>query len=352
MKTFRAAGLIYGLQEHHLDHIAPIATMMEIPLIITEPCIEELTKRYYPGLITLYCDALELGEQLVQRFDCIISSLPRALFDQIVFIAEKRYRKRVLNIWCPHGNSDKGHIANFMEGLSREEVALVYGQKMIDFMIEKGVYSQLYDAIVVGNYRYRYYQMHAHFYDQIVHKEITLRFKNKNSILLYAPTWADAEHSSSFQKGVELLTKLVPTTWNVIIKLHPNTLAKTDLFSHTDNILILRNFPPIYPLLNLADAYLGDFSSIGYDALTFETPLFFLNCTKRSPKTDKGLYLHRCGTTIEEKDFNNLFAMIEESNPSSYNKIQREVYAYTFENGQNFKEHIWKAYETIPLFFR
>ena len=352
MDTLQAAGLIYGLQEHHLDHIAPMAILMGIPLIVTEAYLEELALKYYPQLVTFCFDYPEIGEKLVQEFDVIISSMPRDLFDQIVFVAENLRQKRVLNIWCPHGNSDKGYASYFMEGLQKEEIALVYGQKMIDFMIQKKVYSQLYAAIVVGNYRYDHYQMCAPFYDSLIQKEIASKLKKGIPTVLYAPTWDDAENSSSFQGAIDLLIENVPNTWNLIVKPHPNTLEKMgdpDRWADKENILIIKDFPSIYPLLNFVDVYLGDFSSIGYDFLTFQKPMFFLNLNRRDPNTDKGLYLYRCGTVIEPENFEKVFSIIEKSDASRYKKIQEEVYAHVFGNVENPKEKIEESYERFLL---
>lgn len=344
----KAAGLIYGPQKHHLDHIAPLTILLGIPLIVTEPEIEQLSAKYYPHLVTLCFDYPEVGDKIVQECDVIFSSLPRDLFDPIVFIAENLRQTRVLNIWCPHGNSDKGHHSYFMEGLSKEEIALIYGEKMRAFLMEKGAYSQLHAAITIGNYRYQYYQSHAPFYDQLVQKEIAVKLKKGNPTVLYAPTWEDAEKSSSFEESIKHLLAQVPSHWNLIVKPHPNTLLKMqnpDRYEDRENVLILKEFPPIYPLLNFVDVYLGDLSSIGYDFLTFQKPLFFLNAKRRDPKKDKGLFLYRCGTVIEPDHFGEIFSIIEKSDPTPYKKIQKDVYAHTFGKSDNIKEKIQEAYE-------
>src|SRR5438105_1920604 len=43
------------------------------------------------------------------------------------------------------------------------------------------------------------------------------------------------------------------------------------------NLLFITDFPLIYPLLAKTDIYLGDVSSIGYDFLFFQKPMFFFN---------------------------------------------------------------------------
>jgi len=350
MEGLRAAGLIYGLQEHHLDHIAPMAALMEIPLIITEPHLEAIAIKYYPHLSTIYFDYLEAGDRIVREFDLIISSMPRDLFYQIVFVAENLRKKRVLNIYCPHGNSDKGHASQFMEGLSKEEIVLVYGQKMRDFMAEKGSYSQLYAAITVGNYRFDYYKKHVFFYKDLIQEEIASKFRNTYPTLLYAPTWDDAERSCSFHCTINSLIKQLPSEWNLIVKPHPNTIQTMDYccsMENRKNILFLEHFPPIYPLLNFVDAYLGDMSSIGYDCLTFQKPMFFLNTNRRDPKTDKGLYLYRCGRVIAPEHMEKIFSVAGKGKECGYTQIQREIYHYVFGDNTAFQKILKETYGKI-----
>ena len=358
MEKIHAAGLIYGPQEHHLDHIAPIAILMNVPLIVTEPHLEDLANKYYPQLVTFCFDYVELGKVVVQEYEVIFSSLPQDLFNQIFFVAENLFKKKLLSIWCPHGNSDKGHASFFMEGLNKEKIALVYGQKMIDFLIEKKAYSQLYATIIIGNYRYAHYQACAPFYDRLVEEEVATKLRQNSPTILYAPTWDDAENSSSQSKALQPLIENLPDHWNLIVKPHPNTMQKIlhlDDSIQKENLLILKDFPPIYPLLKYVDVYLGDLSSIGYDFLTFQKPMFFLNSSRRDQKQDKGLYLYQCGTVIEPEDFSRFFSIIEKTPAKSFQKIQDEVYSYVFGKGENTKEKIRETYERYleekhPLF--
>lgn len=343
----KAAGLIHGPQEHHLDHIAPLAILLGIPLIVTEPKLEQLSIKHYPGLVTHCFGYPELGETIVREYDLIFSSLPKDLFDQIVFIPQELHQKKVTNIWCPHGNSDKGHASYFMEGLCKETIALVYGNKMIEFLKEKGAYAQLFSAPIVGNYRYEYYNSSAPFYKALVEQEISSKLKKGCPTVLYAPTWDDAERSSSFRETIDPLIKHLPNDWNLIVKPHPNTLEQ--LGPHTtwpkqENLLFLQEFPSIYPLLDFCDVYLGDMSSVGYDFLAFQKPMFFLNPRGRDPKSDKGLFLHRCGETVEG-DFSKIFSLKQSDH---YKKIQRDVYAHVFGTCENIKEKILDTYERFP----
>lgn len=354
MNKYSCAGLIYGPHAHHLDHLAVLCILLDIPLIVSEPEIEEEANRYYPQLVTFCMSSLNLAEQVTRTYDVIFSSLPKDLFDQIFFVAENMQKKKLLSIWVPHGNSDKGHASYFMEGLIKEKIALVYGQKMIDFFIEKKVYDQLYAAIILGNYRWEFYSEHKAFYDPLAQKEIFSKLPQGEKTILYAPTWHDVEKSSSLNEAWSLLLEKLPDNWNLILKLHPNALQKPHevekihhLAENKKNVLVIESFPPIYPLLNGVDIYLGDMSSIGYDFLTLKKPMFFLNQNKRDVAKDKGLYLFRCGVSLKPEEYANVFSLMQDD-PNRFQKIQEEVYAYVFgekRSKEELKQKIITTYE-------
>ncbi|MBI3211196.1 MAG: CDP-glycerol glycerophosphotransferase family protein [Simkania negevensis] len=156
------------------------------------------------------------------------------------------------------------------------------------------------------------------------------------------------------------LVKNIPDHYNLIVKLHPN--LKADLYKmekiiheaeNKPNLLILKEFPLIYPLLNSVSIYLGDMSSIGYDFLKFNKPMFFLNQNQRDLKKDKGLYLFQCGVSIERHEYNQIFQIIEKNLPKDqerYQKIREEVYCYVFGKGENekhIKERVRKEVEEV-----
>ena len=137
MTAPKAAALIYGDMAHHLDHLAPLCELLGIPLIVTEEHLHASAKKDYPFIETHYFGYDVNAERLIQAVDVIFCSTPRIMFDEVFFFAQALLQKKVHTIWCPHGNSDKGHHSYFMQALENEEVALVYGQKMIDFLTEK-----------------------------------------------------------------------------------------------------------------------------------------------------------------------------------------------------------------------
>jgi teichoic acid glycerol-phosphate primase len=337
--TNRAAGLIYGPLEHHLDHLAPFCSLMEIPLVVTDEDLAQKARLYYPKLELLQWDCLEAPFEVVRSFDTIFYSTPRILFDEVFFIAETSLRKKIRTIWLPHGNSDKGHASFFMEGLKEEQTLLVYGQKMIDFLQAKNVFS---NCIKMGNFRLEYYRRHHSFYDSLIK---SLSFPLQKTIL-YAPTWQDGENSSSFFTAAHRLIQQLPSDVFLLIKLHPNLekeigVQQFILQNETHpNIRFLTGFTPIYPILEKTDIYLGDMSSIGYDFLTFNRPMFFFNPTGRS-LADPGLYLHRCGESLQPDQ--QTFELMHDQ--SHLTPVREATYAYTFREDRSWdqiKEEILK----------
>jgi CDP-glycerol glycerophosphotransferase (TagB/SpsB family) len=127
----------------------------------------------------------------------------------------------------------------------------------------------------------------------------------------------------------------------MIVKLHPrlelddtaNYYRIVGRYEGLPNVLFLKDFPLVFPLLAHADMYIGDMSSVGYDYLPFNKPMFFLNKQKRNAQTDRGLFLFRCGVEILPEDYPQIYSIIEKSlqlDQENFSKIRQEVYEYTF----------------------
>lgn len=339
----KSVGLIHGEAEHHLDHLLPLCALYGMPLIVTEPSLKEKAERYYPATCSIiHVDPLSLPFYVVENFETVFVSLPRDLFDEIFLMAQMATGKKLEAVWCPHGNSDKGHASYFMEALHKEEKVLVYGQKMLDFLKKKGAFSQLKSHTFIGNYRYAFFKKHEEFYQKLIAATLEPHLEKGNRTLLFAPTWQDAENSSTFFEAAPSLIEKLPAHTNLIIKPHPNLLIQekerveeiVNYYQGKKNLLFLFDFPPIYPLLSRVDVYIGDMSSIGYDFLTFNRPMFFLNKNRRVVSSDEGLYLYRCGREVqpeEPEEIDRLYQIIDETEESAFSEIRRRTYQYTFE---------------------
>lgn len=316
------AALLFDDSIHHLDHLAPFCAQEGIPLIASDPTIVELAHKYYPHLTLLETDLWDLKlPPLV--ISCHTEAYLRASFPNQTLEA---------CWWLPHGHSDKGWGIFYFEALKLEKRLLIYGKKMGDCLRQKGIAIEL---APLGNFRYRYFQRHAPFYQHLLRTEFPSLLGRKN--FLYAPTWDDAEKSCSLWSCLPPLIEALPPDCNLLVKPHPNTRKKYPLelelleakYEGRQNVLFLPEFPPIYPLLSLCSAYIGDMSSIGYDFLTFDRPLFFFNPNRRDRRTDPGLSLFQCGLEISSETLPLIFC----DEGARFSPIRKRVYEETFSPG-------------------
>ncbi|MBB64421.1 MAG: hypothetical protein CMO81_05100 [Waddliaceae bacterium] len=321
------------------EHLAPICTIMDIPLTLPSKKTAQQVAKYYPDLKTQVIESENFSlSYLFEKYDVIfhsdtfdLQSHAKALKDMI-----QNLDKDAHIVHCPHGFSDKGF---WFERSVNEDITLIYGQNELDLLRERGVLQNLKHYVMVGNTRLPYYQKHQKHFDEIVQKEVFAQFDQERPTLLYAPTWQDPENSSSFVDASEILLKQLPKEFNIIIKLHPRTRNShkehlndmIEQYKAHPQVVILEDYPLVYPILSKSVAYIGDMSSIGYDFLAFDRPLFLLNQNRRDTNNDRGLFLYRCGVEITPDQYKNIFSLIKETLVNDQKSESRQqVYRYTF----------------------
>lgn len=323
--------------ETYLDHLGVLSSLLNIPLIVTEEKTFDFAKVYYPDLdVSLKgLDELSIG-YLAENFDAIFETGKFWAADLGPFI-ELLHRKKMRFVFCPHGNSDKGHsLQNHVD----QDVSLIYGNHLKDLLHCTKAAEKIKHFVRTGNYRYPYYLKHKAFFDSLAEKKVFQRFQDpKKSVILYAPTWQDKENPTLFFSSIDILIEQLSINYNLLIKLHPFLLGDFPAqiyhvmmrYQHHPSVVFLTDFPPIYPLLARCDLYLGDYSSIGYDFLVFDKPLFFLN-PKGSPTSS---LLHTCGIQIPSKlsdNLNDFFTATAVESKTLYSEQRKKVYSYAFGN--------------------
>ncbi|EKE08440.1 MAG: hypothetical protein ACD_17C00166G0004 [uncultured bacterium] len=321
----RALALNTGMDIHLLDHIAPLAALLDIPLWTTEEPNYLLARQFYPQVKVEYMPDLEyrLGE-IAHSYDTLFECKYWQAHLKQLF--KDFYQKEMTLVFCPHGQSDKGFQFPLLAPYSIQDAVLVYGPLMLEMLNELQI--PLKQSIMVGNYRLKFYRTHQSFYDNLLKKRLPLDPKKRT--ILYAPTWKDADDTVSFfQFGKKVLAEL-PQDWNLILKVHPLLKERTPveyyrtlLYAESKhNVFVLEDYPPVYPVLAASDIYLGDFSSVGYDFLTFEKPLFFL-------PTDRPTRLYSCGQILNSNE--NFYTQME--NPKKLVNEQRKLRKWAYSEG-------------------
>jgi hypothetical protein len=329
----RSIAIITG-PETYLDHLGVLSSILNIPLIVTEEKLFYLAKQFYPDLDVVLYDLSDLTmEFLAQNYDVIFQT-GKFWAAELGPLMELLFQKKMRFVFCPHGNSDKGHsLQNHIE----QDVFLIYGDHLFDLLQQTGAAQKIRHIVKTGNYRYPYYLRHRCFYDKVAEEIVFSRFEKAKPTLLYAPTWNDKENPTSFFSATGALIEELSSSFNIIIKLHPFLIedhpAKVfQIISHYENhssVVILDNFPPIYPLLKRCSLYLGDYSSIGYDFLIYDKPLYFFNPKKTSSSSP----LHSCGLEVPENvkgRWNAFFTQTLEFNRKNYSSKRKELYYYAF----------------------
>ena len=350
MLSKKAAGMILSNQSHYIDHLAPLCSILDIPLLVTEPEVQDIIKQYYPPLTHhLIEDYHDITSHIATDFDVIFYCDNRILFDDLFFFQQSIMNKKIHTIWCPHGNSDKGHKHLHFETLRNEDYALLYGHQMADVLKKKKVLSHLKEYCFIGNYRKMFYEKHKLFYENIIKSKVKKYLPNNQTTVLYAPTWQDCENSTSFYDASITMLENLPDEYNLIIKPHPNILLMDPAFienvlflcEEKSNILLLKDFHAVYPLLDYIDIYLGDYSSIGYDFLSFHKPMFFLNQSSEDCSIDRSSFLHQCGTVINKDQYIDIFKIIKAFLPfdySHFHNIRKQIDLDTFEPDLDIKQ--------------
>ncbi len=349
MPTKKGAGLNHSENVHYLDHIGVICTIMDAPVLVIDDLNYDLAKKYYPDLEVIQLAYEDLTpDYLFEHYDVLyISDLWGVkAFRERYHDLEEKYHKQLRLVHCPHGYSDKAY---YLHKCVDEDILLVYGQNMLDMFKNLGILDQLKSYAITGNYRYTYYQKHKAFYENLMQKEVLCKFKHERPIILYAPTWLDSFDATTFFDACATLIDTLPDDYNMIVKLHPRlqlddavayyTIINT--YEEKENVIFLCEHPPIYPLLEHTDIYIGDTSSIGYDFLRYNKPMFFLNKHNADPQTNSGLYLFRCGVSITPEKYTDTYRLIAEHLPHDqerFGKIRKEMYDYTFGPEMSFEE--------------
>lgn len=294
--SVKYAAICDGRNPHFLDHFAPL----NCPILTDN---EDLLKykAYYPRL------NLQIKKRIEEyaAYDYLITSSKQAGPELSALL-------RIPCIFLPHGYSDKPPTI-----FEPQTHAFIYGPAMAAQIAHLSLH-----AIPLPNIRYAYYLKHQTFFDNLV------PIDRSRKTLLYAPTW---DHFSSFKYHFNTFLP-IPRTHNLIIKCHPflehthpaHVIYLQELAKTIENLYVFTHFP-IYPLMAAADSMITDHSSVAYEFLTFERPLYFLS------KGDTPL--HQCGPLITPsyyQDIPDVFATKRQD-------LARQIHFNSFKTNDLFK---------------
>lgn len=335
MLKINGAALITESHPHLIDHLAPLCEVLNIPLIVSQDDLFDLAIKYYPTITSQFIENKDLSFQfLSNNFDILFASTFWTPYYKNLL--ETLSQKKMILAFSPHGNSDKGNIENLLTPYVTQDLVLLYGDQMVDQLKKQNIFNNLKKHTLIGNLRLAFYQKHKQFFDKSA-QTVLSTLNPKNRTILYAPTWNDAEDSSSFSLLTKHLINNLPSDYNLIIKPHPLLKRRSALDFYKfcyekPNVLLLDDIPFVYPILQSTDIYIGDFSSVGYDFLFFQRPMFFID-KKNREKHHPSLFLHSCGISIHPNDLSSIYSLIDNLSKNwdeSFKDKQAKVYNYAF----------------------
>lgn len=317
----------------HLDHLGVLCDLLEIPLIVTEERAYETARRFYPKLDVHLCSWNDLSlEALSKNADVLFGCgkyWAESLLPSLACICGKQMRF----VFCPHGNSDKGRSLLPGEAHPRQDISLIYGDHMYELLNDTGALQTICHIVRTGNYRYAYYQNNRAFYDALADKLLFRNIRTDKKILLYAPTWPNKENPSPVFDFSSQLIEQLSSAFTLLIKWHPlleefhpgPTYRFLGRYADHPDVHFITDFPAIYPLLQRCDGYIGDFSSIGYDYLLFDRPLYFLPSSIANPGP-----LFSCGLTLPSDSLATFLSATWTDNQQRFHQSRKSLYHHAF----------------------
>lgn len=317
--TARTAGCAVAWHAHHLEHLAPVAALMGVPVLMSDAPGHFAAARSYPGLEVRWI-AGGIGPGAI---DAGLAAA-KALAPRVVYLSDLYPRERLARglggehaprvVYVPHGFSEKRQA--WAAGTADQDVALLPGPLAVEQLHAMGVGERLPPIVYSGALRRRAYVGHRAFFDARAAERGLVAWTSGPTVL-YAPTWSDAIGSSSFLAAFSGMAAGLPDGWRLVLKLHPHAEAQAPLVDRLvalaarPGIVVLRNESLVFPWLERADAYVGDMSSLAYDYLAYDRPMVFLNRAAGSAADASGSRLFACGAVLGPERYAEAYATVE-----------------------------------------
>lgn len=331
---------------HHLDHLAPLCYALNCPLIVDSQLTYEKGKLFYPHVDIRLEEPIDLTSW-GEKANMIILSTKNAGRELSASFSLLGFEDLHF-CFCPHGQSDKGYKKRELDPFYHQDIALLYGKKMVESLKKHGVLKTIKNTVTIGNYRLWFFKQFEKEYDTLL-KQTLPRFQdNSRKKYLFAPTWQDGENPSSFFEKTEAMIEALPKHIHLVVKIHPLlekqfpavVTSVSEKYRDLANVDILLHYPLIYPLLSKIDVYIGDYSSVGYDFLYFNRPMFFFATSSQTTP------LQHAGIQIPLKE-TEIFSFIRKNiDQEALEGKRRSLYKHSFETFN--QETFLKRFHQLP----
>ena len=139
----RAVSILTG-PSTHLDHLGTLSALLEVPLIVTDADALKTAQTFYPDLQVELKDLESLSlSYLAENCDVIFES-GKFFSTELKPFLKLLFNKTMRFVFCPHGNSDKGHsLKNHVE----QDISLVYGDHLNDLLHTSGAREKIHHIV-------------------------------------------------------------------------------------------------------------------------------------------------------------------------------------------------------------
>ncbi|MEO8485287.1 MAG: CDP-glycerol glycerophosphotransferase family protein [Betaproteobacteria bacterium] len=293
-----------------------------MPLVVANHPQLDTAALAYPGVRVERASGVGIADVIASLGRMVRERAPQAVFYSE--LASRKLLRALLGgtrdaprvVYIPHGFSEKRQ--DWARGTAFQDIAVLYGQHAFDQLAAFGVAGYLHHFIVSGNVRRRYHAMHEATF-RVRLAALGLEPRPDLRTVLYAPTWDDALGSSSFFPAFAAMVRELPTGWRLIAKLHPHldrhaaTLDDLARQCRGRDVHLVRGTPLSLPFLDLADAYVGDMSSLAYDFLGSGRPMFFTNAAAGTAADAAGSRLFACGSVVAPDRYGEIYRIIDDA---------------------------------------
>jgi len=311
-----AIAVLPGPRISFLDHLMPFCHFWKIPLLCTDQWVYTCAHTFYPQTPIILAGHGNF-QHILSNYQTFVVVEPCRLHPRALQFGEFLYKGEGRSIVGFHGNPAKFREEYWIERYANEDSVLLYGQYLVDYCREKRVLERLKKTTIIGNIRKKYYEKYKLFFDSVAKPHL---FPTRNrKTLLWVLTWSYPQWNDCFSHVLQN----IPLDFQVLVKLHPfmfrlfpeKVAELKEKYAEHDSILFLDEIPLIYPLLEAADIYLGDYSSVAYDFLSVNRPLFFMGGKE-------------CEWAITVRDPNRLFSILTQEDTLA--ALRKSMYDYVF----------------------
>lgn len=272
---------IYDDNEFFIDTLAPLAALINIPLLIIDSPSNQKIQSFYPSVECHTFPRDRICQEVLKKYNVIISCHPTYLMKELFSVSSAMLNINPTFIWFPH--QQKEEYSSY-EHLDQERIILVWGEALLHNLQRHGICLSIFRTLMLGDIKYIYTQKMKKFYQRFVTETLFSFLPKENDTYLIAPVFHKNQDSDALITTISALIEHAPPTVNLIIKMDPmdqihekkcveKIKKKAKPFF---NSFVIMNYPVIPALFDQVKGLFTNNISYSYHFCIYDKPLYFL----------------------------------------------------------------------------